>query len=230
MRYLTALSLAIALGAGSAPALDRLNPRATSLNLLLRSDSEIAPGVLESVEKEVRTIFSGTALELQFEEPNQPGGTYSWMAVLRFHGVCAAGPVHGTPATKERPVRELGTTHIVEGAIIPFADIECDAVRRTLGIAKSGTTALDEPILGRALGRVVAHELYHILLKDEHHGRGLAAAAFSRSDLVAAHRSFDAADLNRMASSLLGETRAAEAPRPRLPGAGNSAMSFLDLH
>jgi hypothetical protein len=123
----------------------------------------------------------------------------------------------------------LGITHIVEGAVIPFAEIECDAVRKTLGVSKSATTALAEPVFGRALGRIVAHELYHILLKDVRHTRGLAAASFSRADLVASRRTFDAADLNRIAASLReGDSALQAASRPQT-AASKVALSFLNL-
>ena len=226
MRYCTALSLAILIGASSAPAIDRLNSPATrSLGLLLRSDAVIAPGILDAMEHEVQSAFAGASVDLRFEGPEQATGMYSRIAVLKFQGACSVDPLSG--GAVDRAHQELGTTHIVEGAIIPFADIECSAVRQTLGAA-AGRTRLTEAVLGRALGRVVAHELYHILLKDARHGRGLAAAAFTPADLIASRRSFDAADLNRIAASFR-ESAAAPTPAPRRMGASPATLSFLSL-
>jgi hypothetical protein len=58
---------------------------------------------------------------------------------------------------------------------------------------------VESPILGRALGRVIAHELYHIVGQTaEHHDTGVAKAVFSIRDLKNPRFEFDAWSLDRM--------------------------------
>jgi hypothetical protein len=54
-------------------------------------------------------------------------------------------------------------------------------------------------VFGRALGRVVAHELYHILaLTTEHAEAGVAKPSFSAQDLMSDRFSFNPASLERL--------------------------------
>jgi len=86
------------------------------------------------------------------------------------------------------------------GKVLPFADIDCDSVRKLIDRElRRASAGLREDILGRAMGRVVAHELYHILLHTTSHGRdGLARPAQSRSDLLSAQRTFAPADERKL--------------------------------
>jgi hypothetical protein len=54
-------------------------------------------------------------------------------------------------------------------------------------------------LLGRALGRVLAHEVYHILAKTTGHGRaGVAKSALSGRQLIADRIAFDEHDLRKL--------------------------------
>ncbi len=66
-------------------------------------------------------------------------------------------------------------------------------------------------IVVRALsGRIIAHELFHILADERgHEGQGVAKSHFTANDLLNAHFSFESGALERMAGGRL----AAETPR-----------------
>jgi len=81
----------------------------------------------------------------------------------------------------------LGWTHVSDGQILPFTDVSCDRVR---DFAQSGLLsyrAEERPEkYGRALGRVLAHELYHIFANTMHHGSGgVSKESYSVQDLLA---------------------------------------------
>ena len=60
-----------------------------------------------------------------------------------------------------------------------------------------------EELLGRALGRVAAHELYHILVGTTEHARsGLSRPGQSRTELLAPHESFNVQDQKRIVDSV----------------------------
>jgi hypothetical protein len=65
-------------------------------------------------------------------------------------------------------------------------------------------------MIGRALARVIGHELYHILASTcQHPNAGLAKAAFSLDDLVAPGMNFDVTSLGRMSKvSIAKRTKA----------------------
>ena len=54
-------------------------------------------------------------------------------------------------------------------------------------------------VFGRALARVIAHEIYHIVAQTTDHGEsGLAKPELSRDDLVSSRFDLSAASLRRM--------------------------------
>jgi hypothetical protein len=119
----------------------------------------------------------------------QAGETFDLVAVTSFAGSCAAGkPVLVTQASVS-----LADTSISDGRILPFFRIDCP---KTLGMLGSQT---DPSFVGRALARVAAHEIYHIVAQTaEHQERGVAKASFSIRDLTTDRFELDAWSLNRM--------------------------------
>jgi hypothetical protein len=67
--------------------------------------------------------------------------------------------------------------------------VECDRVRGTLGEAHIAGTAEERDVLyGRALGRVLAHELFHILSGSKAHSKqGVMQKYLSAAKLVGEH-------------------------------------------
>jgi hypothetical protein len=102
--------------------------------------------------------------------------------VLTFKGHCDL-----STAVKYDPhPGALGWTHVTDGAILPFAEIDCDRIHsfinRELLFLKPEER---EPGFGRAVARVVAHELYHIFANTQHHGSdGVGKSAYSVQELL----------------------------------------------
>ena len=83
----------------------------------------------------------------------------------------------------EKTVRD-SITAFAKAAVIPF-------YRRKL--------QRFEALLGRAMGRVLGHELYHVFAKTMDHGHsGVAKTSHSRNDLVGERFEFDGADSKRI--------------------------------
>ena len=89
--------------------------------------------------------------------------------------------------------------------------LDYDAARAVTGtltssqlVAVIGRPDVGEAELGRALGRVLAHEIGHLLLAaPNHHRHGLMREAFSALDLVALHHlsyTLSEAELSRLHS------------------------------
>ena len=86
----------------------------------------------------------------------------------------------------------LGWTEISDGAILPFIHVDCERVRTFLQTTLLGYRPQDrERAYGRALGRVLAHELYHVYGDTpKHTARGVAKEKYSVADLLAADFQF----------------------------------------
>jgi len=108
--------------------------------------------------------------------------------VASFAGSCSASAPALTTAAAI-----LADTSIADGRILPFFRVDCTRVIQMLGPHP------ESPVVGRALGRVIAHEIYHIVAHTaEHHDRGVAKAVFSIRDLTNPQFEFDAWSVSRM--------------------------------
>jgi cytochrome c553 len=105
------------------------------------------------------------------------------LVVAKFIGRCDS---RGLPAPAFRS-GQLGQTHTTDGLVLPFIDIDCDHIR---GFVRTplmhAPPAEREQMLGRAVGRVFAHELYHVLGQTIHHGSGAVdRSTYSVNELTA---------------------------------------------
>jgi hypothetical protein len=123
---------------------------------------------------------SGVALRWRLGVPAQ--AVSGILVVVRLEGNC---DMDGTPAFLERG--PLGWSHEVNGTVLPFSDLACDNLRGAVETAKAqGNPLRGNVLLGRAMGRVLSHELYHIVADTSQHGReGVAQATLSPRELTA---------------------------------------------
>jgi len=141
--------------------------------------------VLQALRDEVEFIMSDSGFRFEWRSLADVRGdeVAVELAVLTFRGRCDAD---GLAAHATRHIGALGWTHVSDGNILPFSDVDCDSVRHFLS---DGLYLLRAPAreiaYGRALGRVLAHELYHIFADTKHHGScGVAKEAYSVNDLL----------------------------------------------
>lgn len=145
--------------------------------------AEMGAATRASFERETAAAMAAAGVELVWR--TRAGEAYDRMVVVRFKDRCAE-PGQG---------RALGLTHISDGRVLPFVEMECGRVRRMVGD--------DETMLGRGLGRVAAHEIHHVLTSSERHdAEGLTKPVFTRRDLDATELRFSAAAVQRMRASL----------------------------
>ena len=115
--------------------------------------------------------------------------------------VCPKGSCTFDPAP---PVYdELGpyaVTRTANGEVQPFGEVDCDRVVNSVRTAMFGSdfTRADR-LIGRALGRVVAHELVHTLTKSGQHSHdAVQKTALSGKQQIAASLPLSAFDVDRL--------------------------------
>lgn len=124
---------------------------------------------------------------------NQGTEAFEHVVVVKFMGTCASrGVLRST-----REVLVLGSTSVSDGEVLPYSKVLCDQVRRVLADVEFAADRHSGNVtLGHVLGRVVAHELYHVLLGTTHHAAsGLAKAVQSTDDLKSDELSFTVAEM-----------------------------------
>jgi mono/diheme cytochrome c family protein len=149
----------------------------------------------------------------------------SALAVVTFQGNCAVVTLPAQPQWERR----LGWSHVSDGTVLPFAGIDCDSI---LGFIHKQLIAMPshdrDQVLGRAIGRVLAHEFDHIFAESPNHrARDIDQPEYSIGELIAP--SLDSAAASRHILHLAGtdpgvsKTGSARAGALTFAGSGCSA-------
>jgi len=98
-------------------------------------------------------------------------------------------------------------TYNSDGDVLPFTEVSCSRVTASVLPAMQGDDfARRDYLMGRALGRVVAHELVHILTKSGVHGQGgVAQPALTGRELIAAPLRLGREDAERLRRGMEGK-------------------------
>jgi len=152
---------------------------------------------VQEMKREFEGIMMGSGLAFEWrlrDEGSQV--TANHLVVVRFKGKCILEPV-GYLYDERGP---LAFTYTTDGAVQPYSEVACDRVASSVRSAMfGGDFAKADELLGRALGRVLAHELVHMLSKSGVHSRlGVEKAALSGKLLIAPDLQLDAADLEKL--------------------------------
>ena len=157
--------------------------------------------IQEHMKRETAAILRTAGYELEFmargsrgEAPDAP-----YLVVVELDGVCTA-----ESRAAEAPAGvKLAATPVADGHVLPFTTISCAALRQTIASSLAGQPpAMRDFLYGRALARVLSHELYHVLAGTrDHAASGIARTCYRAADLVAERFEFEAATLARMRPS-----------------------------
>ena len=180
---LTCLAVPSAFGEGITIVLDFQGPR---------SERSVA-----EMKREFAGIMKDSALRFDFRSRSQASQEdLSDLVVVRFTGKCVLDPV-GYLYDERGP---MAFTYSTDGIVQPFSEVACDKVTSAIRSAMAGGDfAKSDLLLGRALGRVLAHEVMHILSKSGAHGRtGVAKTALSGSQLIAPELRLEPEDVARI--------------------------------
>ncbi|MBC7925445.1 MAG: hypothetical protein H7039_07290 [Bryobacteraceae bacterium] len=188
--FLTAASLAFA--ASSAYAADT--------TLILQFEQPHSERTLTETRNELGTVMrsAGFTFDLKLFSELGPTSEFTNLMVIKLKGRCKldAGPAPKPERTA------LAFTHISDGRVLPFIEVSCDRVRgiiRPIMWGEQFRTA--DELMGRALARVIAHEIYHVMTGTKHSGGGIAHHSLTGTQLIANDLFFRAEDLERMVQS-----------------------------
>jgi hypothetical protein len=173
----------------------------TNLTVLLSIDGRAHEAALAEMKAELKDIMkdAGKSLDIRMRSEARPNENFEDVVLVKLKGNCSVDRL--AHLIDERG--PLAFTHSTDGAILPFAEVACDRLATSVARALFGEEKKHaDKLLGRAIGRVLAHELYHILGKTHEHNEdgSLAKEAISAKQLISDKRiSFDMRDLQRMA-------------------------------
>ena len=152
---------------------------------------------IDEMKREFSGIMKDTALRFDFRQRDEvAGGAPTDVVLVRFKGNCVLGPV-GYLYDERGP---LAFTYSTDGVVQPFSDVACDKISSAVrGAMSGGDFAQADRLMGRALGRVLAHEVVHILTKSGAHAHtGVEKTALSGRQLIAPELHLEPGDLERL--------------------------------
>lgn len=151
------------------------------LTILLRFDHPGSSTSTAAMKHEIQYLL-GKDIDVQFGAEIGAGVTSGRLVVFRMLGSCSMDQ----PLQHQRSGRALGFTYVSDGIVLPFGQLECDRIRASIQRLDRSTPRERQLQLGQAMGRVLVHELYHMLSgSSEHTKDGLTKQALSPRDLTA---------------------------------------------
>ena len=189
-----------------------------TLALYAEKPSGMDSFTFQSLQEELWRLLAPADVDLKWKEADQryPGEHFDLAIVGSFDGSCAFGDSSSRGNVSSAPSGSLAHTEITSGRILPFFRVDCVKLTEMLEPALQryqGWTRHN--IAGRAVARVIAHEVYHILAKSvDHSDSGVAKPCFSVHDLTTDTFAFELQSL--------AEMRPVQKPRPA--GSGGDAL------
>jgi len=167
------------------------------VTVIVNFKGSYSPAAIREMQREAGEIIKTSGIQLAWRLRSEAAdSTFNDLVVMTFKGTCIFNPM---PVV----VDELGPyalTRTAGGEVQPFGEVDCDHVVASLHNAMTSSDfAKADLLLGRALGRVVAHELVHMLTKSRQHGKeGVEKAALSGRQLISESLSLSALDVDRL--------------------------------
>jgi hypothetical protein len=153
----------------------------TSVTAVVLPDGQYSKAAIREMGREAAHILKQSGLSLHWHIGIPAQSVNGMLVVVKLVGHC---DMDGSPAFLVPG--PLGWSHAVDGAMLPFTNLACDNLRGAVESSGTGGSALaGNVMLGRAMGRVLAHELYHIVADTSAHGHdGVAQAALTPRELT----------------------------------------------
>lgn len=182
------------------------------IGILLSAPADLSAAVRKELQLETDRLFNVPGAQLIWKNLADNGtvDTYNRVVVMRLKGSC-----NGQPLRSRSRHSSLGITHVSDGRVLPFVEIDCTRIQEVLDQSWVPLTAR---MIGRALALVAVHELHHVLTASVSHDLdGVTKASFSRHDFLLRDLALCEAALQRLKNSLrlnVLETRAGGDQRP----------------
>jgi hypothetical protein len=174
-------------------------PLSTHVTAVVMPDGRYSRVAVGEMGREAASILKKSGVTLSWDLQQPAREVNGLLVVVKLIGSCDMDAPQAPP--KPGP---LGWSHEVNGVVLPFSDLACDNIRGSVQNARlAGSQVRGNFLLGRAMGRVLAHELYHIVADTAGHGEnGVAQPALSARELTSGQLELGPSDVEAIQSGL----------------------------
>ena len=171
------------------------------LVVFLSGETPAPAGSVSEMKLEVQSLLHQMGVSVEWRSSGDSLDVDGKLAVLELRGGCQGASQPGSPTVITG--ESLASTAVSDDTILPFSWINCETLNRFLTPVLLGQTGDRRDFLyGRAMGRLAAHELYHVLTNTPgHDGFGVAKPSFTTHDVLTEHFDFDQNTLSRFTSA-----------------------------
>ena len=168
------------------------HPIPSGLTVILDFRGAHSEPSIREMERETGSILKATGLKLDWRLRDQTAGeAYPDLVVMTFNGTCKFNPASRNYDGQSPLASTKTTDHVI-------------------GTARSAMFGADfahaDLLVGRALGRVVTHEIVHMLTRSAKHGsEGVFEASLSGKQLIAPTLPLSALDVDQLMSGYESE-------------------------
>jgi hypothetical protein len=144
----------------------------------------------EMARREMQRLLAPAGLELVW---NQGDREVARAIVATFDDSCSVDTLPAQSSGDAAAIALAESSVSSSGRVLPYFHVNCSRLIQTLTPALQPLNLpLRRVVFGRALGRVMAHEVYHILSqRKDHDPTGVAKASFTLEDLTARQFEFE---------------------------------------
>lgn len=188
-----------ALLAAGAPAFAGMPLSAPDLTVVLDFKGFFNQTAIAGMKREASDILATTGMRLDWRDASTAAdASFGDLVVFTFRGDCTVELEAAPPLYNE--LGPLAITRTANGTIQPFGEVDCGSIAASVrSVMWGGDFARKDELLGRALGRVLTHELVHMLTKSGEHSReGVQRPALSGKQLIAESLPLSALDIDRL--------------------------------
>lgn len=171
--------------------------RAEGITIVLEFQGPKNDQSVAEMKREFEGIMKSSSLTFDWKSRAQAeNASFADVVVVRFKGACVLKPV--PYLIDERG--PMAFTYSTEGEVQPFSEVACDRLTSVVRSAMSSSDyANADQLMGRAMGRVLAHEMVHILTRSGAHAHsGIAKTALSGHQLIGPELRLEPQDIVRI--------------------------------
>jgi hypothetical protein len=173
------------------------NPPRAAVTVVLKFEDAYSKSSLDEMKREFERTTKGS-MPVQWRLRDQmPAEISGDLVMVTFRGRCV---IDSVPPPLYDETGPLAWTSTTDGAPLPFGQISCDHVRNAvLRALWGGDFSHADQLFGRALGRVLAHEFYHMRAKTTvHAAAGATKRALSGAQLIVENFTVDDQSIEKM--------------------------------
>jgi hypothetical protein len=176
---------------------------AASLHILTHFDETPSAIAVQEMEREMDTLYSDVHVAIAWHQlaSYQSAGVAQRIVFVRFQGDCRAVSL---PPRQAVAGAALASVNRVDGQMLPLVTVDCERIAGYIFPAMDGAERSHGDVaFGRALARVLAHELYHYLTGTAKHTQSaLFRASISPGALLGSQLRFGADEIAGLRKAL----------------------------